>query len=523
MRRDVYIRNDAGALSIVALHAAKAIIDDDRENDAAFVAKHVAMLLELRGDDSTVVRIVVDEPLTPEEEAEWLARASWRLDAKRGGLAVMGGFDPDVLSEWLAETGGQQDGASVAWVDVGVGSWSVDVYAHVGSMNGRHLLERAEQRPGAAFRASHPGRPFPVWLAEMLASSGERDPGHDELWNDPRMSVREGRLAIDAASPPSVVGFVVHLRKRKRGAKTDERPPEGGFFPIDANARLPEVFPLGLPSEAEDPSLVGALDRLLGRERPPTVVAAPAVSTFVEIIETWSGEPLQRMTGAAVRLDPKEAYLLHWIAAMTSDAGLPFEMWVEARGWSAASACPDFGVRVKTPSITAFGPADNARGWELWWASRNVARAFVPDYALVQRTAERVIARVLSRRHADEDLRALRSSVGSADDRLCLAAGQRRGPRGRDRVHARRGASSGDGPQRRGAGGAAARGERVRAGRGGARRGRRRLQRRRRGRPDDDPARDACAPAALRRRVADARRRLESVAEPRPHAGSTGV
>ena len=105
MRRDVYIENDSGGLSVIAAAAADAIIADERSDDLGFVEGHQALLLELYGDDSMPVRIVVDEPLAPDEEAQWLARATWRIDAPDGRLLVMGGFDPDVLGWWRDEAG----------------------------------------------------------------------------------------------------------------------------------------------------------------------------------------------------------------------------------------------------------------------------------------------------------------------------------------------------------------------------------------------------------------------------------
>jgi hypothetical protein len=168
MRRDVFIQNDSGALTVVAADAVDTIIADQRSDDFGFVTSFKALLLELYGDDSMPVRIVVDEPLTKEEEAQWLAKASWRIDAPDGCLLVMGGFDPDVMSWWKDETEGKADGRGVAVADVPAGSVRVDVYAHVGSMNGRHILSEVAEKPGAAFRRSHPGRPFPLWLARML-------------------------------------------------------------------------------------------------------------------------------------------------------------------------------------------------------------------------------------------------------------------------------------------------------------------------------------------------------------------
>jgi hypothetical protein len=100
MRRDVFIQNDSGGFSVLAASAVDEIIEDSREDDLQFVTTYKAMLLELYGDDSMPVRIVVDEPLSAEEEAQWLACASWRIDAPDGRFLVMGGFDPDVLSWW---------------------------------------------------------------------------------------------------------------------------------------------------------------------------------------------------------------------------------------------------------------------------------------------------------------------------------------------------------------------------------------------------------------------------------------
>ncbi len=73
MRRDVYIENDSGGLSVVAGDAVDAIVADARADDVKFVTSYKALLLELYGDDSMPVRIVVDEPISPDEDAQWLA------------------------------------------------------------------------------------------------------------------------------------------------------------------------------------------------------------------------------------------------------------------------------------------------------------------------------------------------------------------------------------------------------------------------------------------------------------------
>ena len=371
MRRDVYIENDSGGFSVLAADAVDAIIEDQRSDDLQFVAGHKAMLLELYGDDSLPVRIVVDEPLTADEEAQWLARASWRIDTSDGRMLVMGGFDPDVLS-WWADAGADGDGRGIGAFSAAPGCWRVDVYAHVGSMNGRAILDEAGERPGAAFRRSHAGRAFPLWLTHMLQFSGDDDPGFESLWNDVKGSMAAGSLAVDTdgADP---IGFLVHITRFDGKALTE---PESGWFDRDANARVPAVFPVGLPSAAPDPNLTSFRNDLLGR-RPPEP-ERPIADRVVEVIEVWSGDPLKPIEGGAVTVAPNEIYLLHWIAAFTADSPPRFEILVEPQGdWTPPASTPDFAVVPKGGSMTALGPVANTGGWHTWWAARWVAAALV--------------------------------------------------------------------------------------------------------------------------------------------------
>jgi hypothetical protein len=303
MRRDVFIANDSGGLSVIAADAADAIVQDARADDLRFVTEYKALLLELYGDDSMPVRVVVDEPLRADEAAQWLSRASWRIDTTDGRLLVMGGFDPDVLASWRDETGGCQDARGVAFVEARPGSWRVDVYAHAGSMNGRQILRESNEKPGAAFRRSHPDRPFPLWLAKMLEFSGEEDPGYEELWRDLHASVESGRLAVDT-DDVGTIGFLVNVTPWT-GAAAEA--PDGGWFARDVGRRVPATFPIGVTSNVIDPELASLRDRLLGRselepERPPA-------STLTEIIEVWAGDPLKPIEGGAVSLPLSERVL----------------------------------------------------------------------------------------------------------------------------------------------------------------------------------------------------------------------
>jgi hypothetical protein len=368
MRRDVFIDNDSGALSVVAADALDAIVNDGRSDDELFVKNFKALLLELYGDDSMPVRIVVNEPLTSDEEAQWLARATWRLDTADGRLLVMGGFDPDVMVSWKQATGGEVDGHGVGVIDAKPGAWRVDVYAHVGSMNGRAILDAAHEKTGAAFRRSHRDRAFPLWLARTLEFSAEDDPGHEELWNNIAGNIASGALRVDLDSGDPI-GFLVHLTPFV-GPVGDA--PAGGWFERTTNARTLGSFPLGVRSDVPDPNLRSFADRLLGRK--PAAVERPAATEVVEVIEVWTGDPLKKIAGdTPLEIYPTQMFHLYWLAALCADSPPRFELWVNAKGWPRPTPTADFAVVQKSGGIAALGPSRNLVGWELWWAAREVS------------------------------------------------------------------------------------------------------------------------------------------------------
>ena len=378
MRRDIFIENDSGGLSVIAAAAADAIIEDGRENDLRFVEGHQALLLMLYGDDSLPVRVVVDEPLTADEEREWLARVSWKLDAPDGRLLVMGGFDPDVLAWWRDAGDPDADGRGVGVIAVSPGSWRVDLYTHAGSMNGRAILDELDEPVGAFFRRSHPDRRFPVWLAHTLEFDGEDDPGHEGLWRDVAASIESGELAIDTELA-SAIGFVVHLTPFDG---PDPQVPDGGWFDWEDGRRVPDVCPVGLPAQVPDPEGEWFLDRALRRERPAE--PPPVATAIVEIIESWPGDPLRALEGGAVAIGPSDAFHLYWIAGLASDSPPAFELWVDdAPGWVAPAPTAEFGVVEKSGGIVALGAPLNSGGWWLWWGARAAAQTLstVPDGA----------------------------------------------------------------------------------------------------------------------------------------------
>jgi hypothetical protein len=244
MRHDRFIINDSGGYSILSSAVLARVIEDQRENDRQFVDGHEVILQSLVGDDSFVARVVVDEPLTEQEQEEWISRVRCPLQVPCGKLLISGGFDPDVLADQA------QDEAE--FVHVPAGQYVVEVLTYLHTMNGRVLRDRWEKGAllGAWFRRDHPGRAFPSWVAAEMVRSPEEDPGHEDEWRRLADSVRAGELRIDL-SPLSWVGIVVHLLPKGEGIGLSEPGPDG-WFPEDAGLRHPSRCPLGVPTEVDD-------------------------------------------------------------------------------------------------------------------------------------------------------------------------------------------------------------------------------------------------------------------------------
>lgn len=246
MRQDRYIDNDSGAYSILPSWVVSKVIEDERENDARFVKKHQAILQSLVGDDAFIARVVVDEPLTEAEREEWISVVRWPLRVKCGKLLISGGFDPDWIADLLEEP--------TPFISVPPGDYVVEVYTYLNTMSGRvHRGDwGADMQLGTWFRREHPGRAFPTWVASELFWAPEEDPGHEDEWNNIASSVRAGTLKIEPG-PMSWVGVVVHLTRDT--SLELSTPDEDGFFPADAGLRRPTRFPLGIPSDDEEPTV----------------------------------------------------------------------------------------------------------------------------------------------------------------------------------------------------------------------------------------------------------------------------
>ena len=382
MRADVYIENDSGGLSVISGAAVEEIIEDQRSDDNRFVASHRAILQALYGDDSLPVRVVVDEPLTADERDQWLACTRWKIDAPDGRVLVAGGFDPDVLHSWLEKDGPDNTGWGVAVIHVPKGMWRADLYAHVGSMNGRHLVGEDPRKPGAWFRRDHPDEPFPLWLSEMLSYSGEDDPGHENLWSKPDDSIRTGALSVDL-SQRSFVGFLLHLHRDESQPLSPE--PNGGWFDLETGARTPARFPRGLVSAVVDPNLAQAARRILQEEDPETA-PPPSATEPMSVFDAWDGDPLEPVVGGTVEENLKLLIHVYLIGLLAAEGAPDVELRITgAEGWKPPSRQHDF-VALPHESGYRAGPPSNFGGWPMLSAliTTGLALSELPDGARLE-------------------------------------------------------------------------------------------------------------------------------------------
>jgi hypothetical protein len=361
----------------------KEIIEDQRSDDDRFVSSHRAMLLLLHGDDSLPVRVVVDEPLSEDEHAQWLACARWKIDAPDGRVLVAGGFDPDVLQWWLEKDGPDKNGRGVAVIHVPKGTWRADLYAHVGSMNGRHLIGEAPRKPGEWFRKDYADAQFPLWLVQMLRYSGEDDPGYEDLWRNPDENIRSGALSVDLTQR-SFVGFLLHLHHDESVPLSPA--PDGGWFELETGARLPERFPRGLPATVDDPGLT-QLARQILQEKDPEPEPPPPAKEPMSVHDSWDGDPLTPLEGGAAEEELQLIIHAYLLGLFASESAPEVELRVANAGaWQPSSPQHDFVAIPHEGGGYRGGPPANFGGWAMLSAmiTAGLAIADLPDGARLE-------------------------------------------------------------------------------------------------------------------------------------------
>jgi hypothetical protein len=247
-RTDVNIYNEATGFTITSKSLGGRDFSPWDSSDPEWreaMREGLFLTAELVQDDSFGVRVVADEPLTEEEQAQWVDHWAAKLLITDGILTISGGI------EYLW---GEEMEDYTQYVPVAPGVYRVDFYTYIPGVNGWHCLRAApegEEPFGAYFRRTRPGEAFPYWLQADCYEEPEQDPGHEAEWEE------EPEEDEDS---PGYIDFLLHLTPLER-LPPDEAPPapplgdpeaeDGGWIPIVVAPRKPGIFPTGLVSLAE--------------------------------------------------------------------------------------------------------------------------------------------------------------------------------------------------------------------------------------------------------------------------------
>jgi hypothetical protein len=208
-------------------------VDAQDEEWLQAIKDGVFLPFQLVQDDPFIIRVVLDEPLTAQEQDEWVGYTRHKLRIPDGRLAVIGGGPEYLWGEDMTEF--------TRFLDVPPGDYLAELYTYFHGINGSYCLNEAgpSEPVGTYFRRTRPGEPFPLWLHNECADDPEADPGHDEEWMD-------AEADYDAEQPP-YVGFLLRLSP---STEEPELPPmEEGWFDIGSGARRPAVCPVGVVAD----------------------------------------------------------------------------------------------------------------------------------------------------------------------------------------------------------------------------------------------------------------------------------
>ncbi|GAB4455657.1 MAG: hypothetical protein OHK0029_12200 [Armatimonadaceae bacterium] len=193
-------------------------------------AIHAGMFLpiQLVQDDGFNVRIVIDEPLNPDEEEMWVDRWAAKLVIPDGTLTI--------ASESIA---------------VPSGEYRLDFLTYLPGVNGFYGMESnasGSESLAAYFRRTRPDEPFPWWLQAICMDDPREDTEHQAEWDDSEFDYDTG---------PAYIDFVIHLTpwEQRPPDRTPIPPPLSedevayGWIPVMVHPRKPEKCPLGLVAQ----------------------------------------------------------------------------------------------------------------------------------------------------------------------------------------------------------------------------------------------------------------------------------
>ncbi|WP_148593653.1 hypothetical protein [Aquisphaera giovannonii] len=208
-------------------------IDNGDEAWAEAVRDGIILPVELAQDEAFWVRVLLDQPLSNQEDAEWIGCTRHRLRVPDGKLEITGG-GPDFLwdddSEQYTRT-----------LDIPPGDYLAELYTYLQGINGVYTLEKAvDAEPlGAYFRRTRPHIPFPLWLRNECAADPDVDPGHQAEWNDVELDYMSDQ--------PPYLSFLLRLSPFVDAPEPARL--EQGWVAAGQGARRPSKCPLGLVAE----------------------------------------------------------------------------------------------------------------------------------------------------------------------------------------------------------------------------------------------------------------------------------
>jgi len=235
-RHDLDVYNEATGFMIASAGLCGSDYSETESGDEDWlraIEEGVFLPFELVQDDPFIIRVVLDEPLSAQEEAEWVGRTRHKLQIPDGRLVVIGGGPEYLWGEDMEEY--------TRFLDVPPGTYLAEVYSYLQGVNGDYCLGEVEPAEpiGSYFRRTRPSKPMPLWLRNECVDDPEADPGHDEEWE-------EVEADYETEQPP-YVHFLLRL-----SPLVDEPPLpalEDGWIAVGQGARRPEVCPLGLVAD----------------------------------------------------------------------------------------------------------------------------------------------------------------------------------------------------------------------------------------------------------------------------------
>ncbi len=227
MRQDVRVPNESdGFLFTSSAVRGRGISPGDAAWTAAAAAGDILPLV-VESEDPAIVRVVVNEPLTADEQREWVGVLRGGLRVAGGRLVMCGGGGYVIeRADWTLEF--------VSIVEVPAGLYRATLYCYASAPNGRWCVEQsgADEPLGAWFRQTWPGQEMPRWLHNLCVNNPEEDPTNRAKWK--RAKLRGGAPLVD---------FLLHLEPVSAvpaNVVTDE-----GFLEA-GECRQPEQLPQGI-------------------------------------------------------------------------------------------------------------------------------------------------------------------------------------------------------------------------------------------------------------------------------------